>query len=261
MPDIVVHLIACAAYAGLAWHFWKGRPRGWVREAMLAPIALHGWLIYDMLFAAPELRFGFAQALSIMVWLAVVICWIEGLFLRADLLFAMALAAAAVCVPLPAFFPGRVTPDAFSFAFKLHLVVGMLAYSLFVVATLHAVMIASVERRLHSLPTVVDPATPPLLTLETLVFRLTAAAFAVLTLTLAVGVAYSESLLGKAMRIDHKTLFVVLSWLIFGGLLIGRRLYGWRGRTALRWTVSGFVMLMLAYPGSRVVLEVILQRS
>jgi ABC-type uncharacterized transport system permease subunit len=251
----------CAAYVGLAWHFWTGRARGWEREAILLPLALHGWLIYDMLFAAPELRFGFAQALSVMVWLAVVIVWIEGLFVRADLLFGMALAAAAVCAPLTAFFPGRVTPDAYSFAFKLHLVVGMLAYSLFVVATLHAVLISVVERRLHSAPTVIDPATPPLLTLETWVFRLTAAAFIVLTVTLVVGVAYSESLFGKAMRFDHKTLFVLLSWLTFGGLLAGRWRYGWRGRTALRWTVSGFVMLMLAYPGSRFVLEVILHRS
>jgi ABC-type uncharacterized transport system permease subunit len=63
------------------------------------------------------------------------------------------------------------------------------------------------------------------------------------------------------MRFDHKTVFVVLSWLIFGLLLAGRMLYGWRGRTALRWTLAGFLMLMLAYPGSRFVLEVVLGRS
>jgi ABC-type uncharacterized transport system permease subunit len=49
--------------------------------------------------------------------------------------------------------------------------------------------------------------------------------------------------------------------LTFGWLLIGRWRYGWRGRTALRWTVSGFVALMLAYPGSRFVLEVLLHRA
>jgi len=63
------------------------------------------------------------------------------------------------------------------------------------------------------------------------------------------------------MRFDHKTLFVMLSWLVFALLLAGRWLYGWRGRTALRWTLTGFIMLMLAYPGSRFVLEVILHRS
>jgi ABC-type uncharacterized transport system permease subunit len=232
-----------------------------MREAILLPLALHGWLVYQILFGAPELRFGFAPALSVMLWLAVAVCWIEGLFYRVDLIYALALAAAALCAPLPAFFPGRIAPDAYSAAFKLHLVVGMLAYSLFVVATLHAVLISAVERRLHTDPTLADSAMPPLLTLETLVFRLTAAAFVVLTLTLGLGIAYSESLLGKAMRFDHKTLFVVLSWLTFGALLAGRWLYGWRGRTAFRWTLTGFAMLMLAYPGSRFVLEVVLQRS
>ena len=63
------------------------------------------------------------------------------------------------------------------------------------------------------------------------------------------------------MKFDHKTVFAVLSWLTFGGLLAGRWLYGWRGRTALRWTLTGFVLLILAYVGSRFVLEVILGRS
>jgi ABC-type uncharacterized transport system permease subunit len=196
-----------------------------------------------------------------MLWLAVAICWIESLFYRIESLYPMLLAAAAVCAPLPAFFPGRVTPDAFSVQFKLHLIVGMLAYSLFMVATLHAVLISIVERRLHAHAAPADHAMPALLSLETLVFRLTGAAFAVLTLTFVMGIAYSESFFGRAMRFDHKTVFVILSWLTFGLLLCGRWLYGWRGKTALKWTLTGFVMLMLAYPGSRFVLEVLLGRS
>jgi ABC-type uncharacterized transport system permease subunit len=139
----------------------------------------------------------------------------------------------------------------------------MLAYSLFAVAMLHAVLISAVERQLHGHPARVAglaASLPPLLSLETLVFRLTAAAFVVLTATFAVGVMYSESIAGKAMKFDHKTVFILLSWIIFGWLLLGRWLYGWRGRTAFRWTLAGFLMLMLAYPGSRFVLEVILAR-
>jgi ABC-type uncharacterized transport system permease subunit len=67
-------------------------------------------------------------------------------------------------------------------------------------------------------------------------------------------------LFGRALRFDHKTLFALLSWLTFAILLIGRYAYGWRGRTALRFTLLGFVMLLLAYVGSRFVLEVILHR-
>ena len=70
-----------------------------------------------------------------------------------------------------------------------------------------------------------------------------------------------ESYGGRALPLDHKTVFAVLSWVAFGLLLAGRWLYGWRGRTALRWTLSGFVLLLLAYVGSRFVLEVLLGRS
>jgi ABC-type uncharacterized transport system permease subunit len=282
VPDIVIHVIASAAYVGLAWHFWSTRwrhpatpgsaSRMAERVAILAVLGIHGALLYSEIFAAPELRFGFAQALAVMIWLAVLICWVEALFYRMEALYPAALLAAAVCAPLPAFYPGRVTPDSVSFEFRLHLIFGLLAYSLFIVATLHALLISRVERRLHGVHgdargepgTVLEGplgGVPPLLSLEQLVFRLTAAAFTVLTLTFVIGVAYSEAFFGRALRFDHKTLFVVLSWLTFGLLLAGQLLYGWRGRTAFRWTVAGFVMLMLAYPGSRFVLEVILHRS
>ena len=82
-----------------------------------------------------------------------------------------------------------------------------------------------------------------------------------LTLTLATGALFSEEVFGRALRFNHKTVFAILSWVIFGLLLAGRWRYGWRGRTALRWTLAGFVMLLLAYVGSRFVLEVILARS
>ena len=66
----------------------------------------------------------------------------------------------------------------------------------------------------------------------------------------------------SAVRLQaRKTLFAVISWLIFAGLLCGRYLYGWRGRVALRWTLAGFISLLLAYVGSRFVLEVVLQRQ
>jgi ABC-type uncharacterized transport system permease subunit len=104
-------------------------------------------------------------------------------------------------------------------------------------------------------------ALPPLLVMERLLFRVILAGFAFLTLTLATGIVFSETLFGQAMKFDHKTVFAVASWLIFGALLAGRYLYGWRGRLALRWTLAGFIALLLAYVGSRFVIEVILRRG
>jgi ABC-type uncharacterized transport system permease subunit len=256
---------------GLAWHFWNtrwrvqagGGLRGWERAAILAPLALHGWLLYDGIFAAATLRFGFAQALSVMTFLAVALYWIESLFYRLDGMEPLVLPLAALAVPLPAMFPGLASSGLHSQAgaFKLHLALAMIAYSLFVIALLHATLMSFAERQLHLKGTVAFPNLPPLLTLETLLFRMIGAAFVFLTLTLITGIAFSETLFGRALRADHKTVFAVLSWLIFAWLLAGRWRYGWRGRTALRWTLSGFVLLMLAYVGSRFVLEVLLQRA
>jgi ABC-type uncharacterized transport system permease subunit len=122
-------------------------------------------------------------------------------------------------------------------------------------------LMALLERRLHdgTLPRVLQQM-PPLLTMEKLLFRIIWAGFILLTLTLVSGVIYSEELLGKAARFNHKTVFGVLSWIIFAALLSGRTIYGWRGRVAVRWTLAGFLALVLAYIGSRFVLEVILGR-
>lgn len=278
--DIVIHAVTAAGYAGLAWHFWNSRwraqPAGaaaaaglrpWERAAILAPLALHGALLYAELFAPAEPRFGFAYALSAMVWLAVLFYWVESLFYPLDGMQPPALALAALAAPLPALFPGRAAGAvAASLEFKLHIAMAMLAYSLFTIAMLHALLMALLERRLHpgaGAGPLQGPlgALPPLLTLERLLFRMIGAAFVLLTATLATGIAFSESLFGQPLRFDHKTLFALLSWATFALLLAGRHWRGWRGRTALRWTLSGFVMLLLAYVGSRFVMEVLLGRS
>ena len=261
-------------YAVLALHFWRTR---WIgaapsaitareRAVILAPLGLHTWLLWEILFVSSELRFGFAIALSAMLWLAVLIYWIESLFLKLEGMQAPVLALAALCAPWPAIFPGLAAPpNAQSMEFRSHTVLAMLAYSLFTLAALHALLMTVVERRLHrrggaSINGLLA-SMPPLLSMETLLFRLIALGFLLLTLTLASGAIYSETLFGQALKFNHKTLFAVISWLIFAALLCGRYLYGWRGRQALRWTLSGFAALLLAYIGSRFVLEVILRRS
>jgi ABC-type uncharacterized transport system permease subunit len=141
-------------------------------------------------------------------------------------------------------------------------VLAMVAYGMFTIAALHALLMTLMERRLHG-GALVGPlaALPPLLTMERLLFRVILAGFAFLTLTLTTGIVFSETLFGQAIKFNHKTVFAVASWLIFGALLTGRYLYGWRGRIALRWTLAGFIALLLAYVGSRFVLEVILRRG
>jgi len=295
MPAILLHALAAFLYAALAAHFWRTRwrragPREpgiarWEHAAIAVPFALHTWLLYHGLVAAPELRFGFGQALSVTLWLAVLVYWLESLVVNVEGMQALVLPVAALCVLLPGIFPGLASPPyASSFGFRAHLLLGMLAYSLFTIGALHAALMALLERQLHrdrssggrrdtgaaageQAPRGAGPLAgplarlPPLLTLERLLFRILALGFVLLTLTLATGAAFSEEVSGRALRFNHKTLFAILSWVIFGCLLAGRWRYGWRGRKALRWTLAGFVALLLAYVGSRFVLEVILGRS
>ena len=205
---------------------------------------------------------GVGNALSLILWLTVLIYGLGSLFYRLDGLHALVLPAAAVAVALPFVFPStRALANTETLAFKAHLLISMAAYSLFTIASLHVLLMAIIERRLHAgaLPPALA-GMPPLLTLETLLFRIITAGFVLLTLTIASGVLFSEELFGKPARFSHKTVFGVLSWLIFAALLGGRMVYGWRGRTAVRWTLAGFLTLVLAYIGSKFVLEVVLGR-
>jgi ABC-type uncharacterized transport system permease subunit len=226
------------------------------------PLALHGGLLAQSIFAGEGLHLGLANAVSAIVWLTVLIYWLGNFFYRLDGLQALVLPLAAAAAVLPAVLPtAPALPNTHLAAFKIHLLIAMLAYSLFTIASLHVLLMALLERRLHDgTVTMVLQKLPPLLTMEALLFRIIWAGFVLLTLTLASGVVFSEELFGKAAQFNHKTVFGVVSWLIFGALLAGRHIYGWRGRTAVRWTLAGFLALVLAYIGSKFVVEVVLGR-
>ncbi len=275
MPFILPYLICATLYAALAFYFWRRHwsgavqaqnetpsRRGIEHAALLAPFALHTWLLSASMFSGAGMVLGVGNALSLILWLTVLIYGLGSLFYRLDGLHALVMPAAAVAVMLPMVLPStQALANTETWAFKAHLLISMGAYSLFTIASLHVMLMAILERRLHAgaLPPSLRNM-PPLLTMETLLFRIIAAGFVLLTLTIASGVLFSEELFGKPARFSHKTVFGVLSWLIFGALLGGRMIYGWRGRTAVRWTLAGFLTLVLAYIGSKFVLEVILGR-
>jgi ABC-type uncharacterized transport system permease subunit len=101
-------------------------------------------------------------------------------------------------------------------------------------------------------------ALPPLQTMEALLFEMIAVGFVLLSISLASGFLFLEDMF--AQHLAHKTILSVAAWTVFALLLWGRFRFGWRGRTALRWTIAGFLVLMLAYFGSKAVLELILRR-
>ncbi|HRF11590.1 MAG TPA: cytochrome c biogenesis protein CcsA [Candidatus Accumulibacter phosphatis] len=278
MSDILLHLLphvlASLLYTALGIHFWQTRWREtrqplltlpmqpWERAAIFGALAVQGIGLYAGLFSAGGMRFSFSFALSLMLWLAVLIYWLESFRSRMDGLQPMVLPLAALAALAPALFPQlREVANANAWGFQLHFLTAMLAYSLFTLSALHAVFMGFAERKLHQRAVTRSlTSLPPILTMEALLFRMILVAFCLLTAALVSGVMFSEALFGKAMAFDHKTLFAFASWGIFAALLVGRRVYGWRGRVALRWTLAGFMVLLLAYIGSRFVAEVLLGR-
>jgi len=272
---VVLYGAVAALYLLVAWREWTAlrstaaHAPVWHSAVLALALALHGVLLAHGIQEDGNLRFGFAHALSATLWLTALIVWIESFFSASRGLFLLVLPLAALMTVLPLIYPGAILGQATdSPLFRVHLLLAILAYSLLTIAAMHALLMASMDRRLHG-EAVADHGRlaqfldrlPPLLAMETVLFRLIVAGFLLLTATLVSGVFFSEAVFGRALRFDHKTVFTFAAWVVFAGLLAGRLIFGWRGRTALRWTLTGFAMLMLAYIGSRFVLEVLLQRG
>jgi ABC-type uncharacterized transport system permease subunit len=229
---------------------------------------LHGGALWPDMLANGTLRVGFAFMLSAALWISVAAYWIENRNFALDGMRRMVMPFAAVAAILPSLFPGNLMPvQAQSPAFGWHVAVAVMAYSTLTIAAFHAVLMALQEARLHTrsakkgwLGAAIDQL-PALLTMEKLLFRMIWIGFVLLSLTVLSGLVFSEQLFGQALRWDHKNVFALLSWLLFAALLAGRRWRGWRGKTALRFTLAGFATLALAYVGSRFVFEVVLHRG
>jgi ABC-type uncharacterized transport system permease subunit len=255
----VVAVAAAAAYGISALLPQKGGASA-ARWIAVAAWLLHGAaLAWSLLGGVP--KFGFAPALSMTAWLVALVYGVESLLVpqlrthRALGLFA----AGAVLLAL--LYPGNLLHPGTSVWLPLHWAFGIASYGLFGVAVAHGWFMRRAEddiRLAHETASGV-----PLMTLERLTFRFVAAGFVLLSATLAIAFFLSEQLYGSvaARRWDHKTVFSVLSWLAFAVLLLGRARFGWRGRVAVRMLYLGAGLLLLAYVGSRFVMEVILVRA
>ncbi len=246
----------------------RGTPgSGW----LIAALVTHAGSVAIAVGAGPGtgLRFGFAPALSAILWVGAALLWVESIRMRVAALQMVVMPVAAIATLLPIFFPGvELGPLGARPLVLPHLLVGTLAYGVLLLASLHAGLMMAAERALHGVAGSEHSMfarwfeeLPPLLALERMLFRFIWLGFGLLTLTAISGIVFSEEVFGRPLRFDHKTVFSLMAWGMFGLLLIGRARWGWRGRTALRLTISGFVVLLLAYVGTRFVLEVVLQRS
>jgi ABC-type uncharacterized transport system permease subunit len=222
---------------------------GWIAHALAIGIDIAD-IGNDVVVA----RFGFAPALSVTVWLVLAVYVVESRFVPLPgARRTLALLGIAV-VALAWMFPGEVRAQVASRWAPLHWVLGIASYGLFGAAVLHAAMLSRAERQMRHAAT--SGGGMPLLRLERMTFSFVMAGFVVLTAALLLGAWFANP-----WRWDHKAVFSMLGWVVFASLLAGRRAFGWRGPAATRWVYAGAALLLLAYVGSRFVLEVMLQRA
>ena len=230
------------------------------RKLIVLAWLLHAALLWLGLFGDTP-RFGFAPALSMTAWLVAAVYAVESqVYPQLQTRWALStLGAAAVLLAL--IFPGAALHPSASPWLPLHWALGIASYGLFAVAATHAWLMNRSEERIRLAADSYSGL--PLLTLERLTFRFVGAGFVLLSATLLVVIVFGESLYGKGMawKWDHKTVFSLLSWLTFAVLLIGRVRFGWRGRHAASVLYIGSGLLLLAYVGSRFVLEIFLGRT
>lgn len=242
------------------------RGRGLAIGLILAAAVLHAVIQFNTWLARPASEIDLPTVLSLCALVVVLLLVLSLAGKNAVLesgLIALPIAAAAVLLNWLTVPPvieeglglGDATPGV-----TVHIVSSVLAFGMLSLAGVYALFVALIDRVLkrHVLSPFVQNL-PPLDLLEDLLFRLTTTGFVLLTIALASGLIYVNDLM--AQHLAHKTILSILAWVVFGVLLTGRWLKGWRGAVAVRLTLAGFALLLLSYFGSKLVLEVILGRS
>lgn len=258
MP-LAYSLIAATLYAYAGWCALRAKS---ATQRALLPLALlaHGAALVQQTVFGSTLLLGVAEAASLLAWLSALMLWVFCLREPLQTLGVVQYPLSALCTLWPALAPDAGNPIPLAdWKIGIHIVLSLFSAGLLTLASIQALAAMILDRMLH------DPARlhwaqrlPPLQTMERLLFQLIFTGFFLLSLTLLSGLLFVHDLLGQ--HLAHKTILSVLAWLIFGGLLLGRLRYGWRGRKALRWTLSGYGVLVLAYFGSKWVLEGLLGR-
>lgn len=226
----------------------------------LSALALHTVLVYEQIALPTGLNLSLTTVISL-VALAIAALYVLVALLRpVENLGIIILPIAAAAVALSAVMPSRaiVLPYGSMLLFA-HIVISILAYSLLSLGIVQSLVLSVQERQLHGRqPARYMRSLPPVETMEKLMFQLIGLGFALLTLTVISGIFFSEQVFGKPLALTHHIILSIFAWLTFAILLFGRLRFGWRGRHAVRWALSGFALLVLGYFGSKFVLEVML---
>ncbi len=221
----------------------------------------HSIALYYTFQMANGINLAFFNALSIVAFLIAALLWISSVKQPMENLGIgiLPIAALVILLDLTLGSQTRLTESSEQ-GLQIHILISLLAYSVLSIAALQAILLAIQERQLHNHKTAgLILALPALQLTERLLFRIIGLGFILLSLALLSGFLFLDDIF--AQRQVHKTVLSIAAWLVFATLLWGRWQFGWRGRTAIRWTLGGFFSLMLAYFGSKLVIELILHNT
>ena len=220
-------------------------------------LATHALSLYPLIVIEGGINLGIFSAASLIAWLIAVLALTTAIFRPVGSLAVVILPFSALVIAVSIFFSSEnIVPSSTGMA--LHIALSLIAYSLFAIATLQAIYLLLAEQRLKQ-HTPLFGFLPPLPVMEHTLFQITAVAFVTLSLGLLLGVFQIESVRGQ--HLSHKIVFSLLAWLVFACILWGRHFRHWRGRRASKYVIGGFVSLALGFFGSKIALELILQRA
>jgi len=228
--------------------------------ATLLALIMHSHILHNKIVTQDGLRLDITNMFSLVTALMVALLLFAVLRRRVENLSIAILPLAAIAMLLQwlVVVPHSPIRQA-NLGLESHILLSVVAFSLLSIGALQAVLLAIQERQLRNhRPNGFISALPPMESMESLLFQIILIGFIVLTLALFNGLLDLKDMF--AQHLVHKTVLSLFAWLVFATLLWGRWRYGWRGRTAIRWTLIGIVSLLLAYFGSKMVLELILHR-
>ena len=252
--------LAAALYVFCAVSRWRGVGMQATSTLAFAALALHASALSGAVVHDGNLTLGITEALSVFAWQAALLLWVFCLLQPVHVLGIAIYPLAAMAAIGAALWPTPVSAIPLSdWKIQLHVVLSLLSAGFLTLAAAQAVTLALQDRLLRQrAPGQLVDSLPPLQTMEHLLFLMIGLGFSMLSLSLLSGLLFVDDLL--AQHLAHKTVLSLLAWGVFGGLLWGRWRRGWRGRTAIRWALCGYAVLILAYFGSKLVLEQILSR-
>lgn len=223
-------------------------------------LLLHALVLYQNSFADSGINLGFYNALSLISWIVATLVLLVSTLKPTDNLIFIFLPAAALALVLELLMPDSyILPDTLSIGLRVHILLSISAYSLLTIAAVQALVLAFQEKQLHNKhPVRSIRFLPPLQIMEDLLVQVLAIGFFLLSLSVSSGLMFVHDILSQ--HLSHKVVFSILAWFIFGIVLWGRWARGWRGKTLIRWTLGGFSLLVLAYFGTKFVLELVLQK-